>query len=269
MPPNPDDLLVDAVRRLVGAVEMQRGVIDGRLSRPARWRGPLRREIAGRAADAGVTRRYAEVFDWLGGIAADAHTELEEPLLREVHARLLGDGAYRSGGIRIGNREVGHPPAADVPGMVRTSLARAADGTEPAPLAAARLHLELALIHPWADGNGRTARLMSSFVLMRAGHRSTLLTAVEQHTRHDPTGYRRSFTELRAGGDGDATWGWLARALSAMVLSSQLATWHRLHRTTIAQRDGMPRPDDTSARDALAHQLRRLRAEEREDARRR
>ena len=57
------------------------------------------------------------------------------------------------------------------------ALARSTDGVEAVALAAARLHLELLLIPPFPDGNGRVARLASSYVLMRGGYRSTLLTA--------------------------------------------------------------------------------------------
>jgi Fic family protein len=259
-----NEFLAECARELVRTIDFQHQVVDRHLTRPARWRGPLRREIAGRPVDETVRRTQTEVFDWLGTMA-DRGAALDEALLLRVHRRLVGDGAYRTSGISIGGRRVGHPPSALVAEMTRQALSRAADGTEPAALAAARLHLELALIHPFLDGNGRTARLMASFVLMRAGYRSTLLTAVEQHTCYDPAAYRRSFAQLRQGGDATATWTWLVEALGAMALGSQLVAWHRLQRATRAQRTTR-QPDDKPGRDALAHQLRRLGAEERDDA---
>jgi Fic family protein len=262
-----NEFLADCARRLVRVIETQHHIVDAELSRPAHWRGQLRREIAGRPPDDAEHLAQARAFDWLADMAmVTPGAPLDEALLLDIHRRATGGGAYRASGITIGGHAVGHPPATYVAEMTREALRRAGDGSEPAPLASARLHLELALIHPFSDGNGRTARLAAAYVLMRAGYRSTLFTAVEQHTCYDPSSYRRSFALLRDRGDSAATWTWLTTALGAMALCSQLAAWHRVQRTTRADR-GTRIPEDRSARDALAFQLRRLRAEERDDAR--
>lgn len=258
------EFLARSAQRLVHVIEVQQRAVDAALSRPARWRGPLRRELAGRARDDAERAAHAETFDWLATLSTSG-AALDPALLLETHRRLGGDGAFRTSGITIGGRRVGHPRADRVADLARQALDRAADGAEPPPLASARLHLELALIHPFVDGNGRAARLMASYALMRAGYRSTLLTAVEQHTCYDPSSYRRSFAQLRETGDAVATWTWLNTALAAMALSSQLAAWHRTVRRTRAERDARL-PLDRPGRDALAFQLRRLRAEERDDA---
>jgi len=257
-------VLAESALRLVRTIEAQQQVVDAALSRPARWRGPLRREFVRRASDYAARASYAPVFDWLGTVATTR--ALDEALLHDVHIRLGGDHDYRARGITIGGRRLRNPPAARVPELTRESLRRAADGAEPPPLAAARLQLELLIIHPFFDGNGRTARLMSSYVLMTAGYRSTLLTAVEQHTCYDPASYRRSFLELHASGDDAANWTWLNTSLGAMAVSSQFAAWHRARRSTRAER-GTRVAIDRQSRDAMAFQLRRLRAEERDDAR--
>jgi Fic family protein len=260
-----NEFLASCALRLVRVIELQREVIDAALSHPAHWRGPLRRELAGRPADDAERAAQARVFDWLGSTAT-GDVALDEALLLDTHRRLVGgDGGYRTSGITIGGQPVAHPPSAHVADMTQQALRRAGDGSEPPVLASARLHLELALIHPFVDGNGRTARLMASSVLMRAGHRSTLLTAVEQHTCWHPSSYRRSFVQLREGTGSVATWTWLNQALGAMALSSQLAAWHRSDRSTLAERTTRM-PVDSQGRDALAFQLRRLRAEERDDA---
>ena len=44
-------------------------------------------------------------------------------------------------------------------------------------------------MHPFSDGNGRTSRLMATLILLHAGYRSTLLTAVEQFFHTDPPRY--------------------------------------------------------------------------------
>ena len=258
--------LAGCAQRLVRVIEAQHAIVDARLTRPARWRGPLRRDIVGRAPDEAQRAAHAATYDWLGTTAMSGRT-LDEELLLEARRRLTGDDAYRTRGITIGGHPVGHPRAARVGELTVEALRRAADGGEPPALAAARLHLELALIHPFLDGNGRTARLAASYVLMRAGYRSSLCAAVEQHSCYDPPAYGRSFAHLRARRDDAATWIWLNAALGAMALSSQLVAWRRSQRATPA-RQSAHLPEDASARAALAFQLRRLRAEERDDARR-
>jgi len=114
----------------------------------------------------------------------------------------------------------GHHP--DIPGLIEAALGRARDGVEPPLLAATRLHLDLLLIHPFADGNGRAARLATSWMLMAAGFRSTLFTAVEQHSRPHPRRYFQAFQEMRDSFPlGDEPW--LVAALEMMRDNSRYA----------------------------------------------
>ncbi|KXG08349.1 Adenosine monophosphate-protein transferase and cysteine protease IbpA [Anoxybacillus sp. P3H1B] len=50
----------------------------------------------------------------------------------------------------------------------------------PVPLAA-KLHFRLVYIHPFADGNGRTARLMMNFILMHHGYPPAIIKASPEH----------------------------------------------------------------------------------------
>ena len=209
---------LESIDRLLEQIEGQRAVIDARLATAAQWSGPLRRTSSAR----GRRRRVARAFNRLVARARRGDREpLTPPDLLALHRIVAGDGAYRSGGARVGESVVPHPPHR-LPAAVETALRRAGDGMEPAPLAAARLHLELALIHPFADGNGRVARLAASWVLLRAGYRSTLLTAVEQHPRNDPAAYARGFVLLTRGGL-DTQRPWLQMALGLMAAASEHA----------------------------------------------
>ena len=57
----------------------------------------------------------------------------------------------------------------------------------PAPFArfatAARVHADFVVIHPFTDGNGRTARLLMNLELMRAGF-PTVIIPVEQRAAY-------------------------------------------------------------------------------------
>jgi len=98
---------------------------------------------------------------------------ITETELLDAHALVLADidakeaGRFRSGRVLIaGSRCV--PPG---PQKFGELVPRALDGSgAPHPvIAAAELHYNLVAIHPFADGNGRTSRLMMNYHLLRCG----------------------------------------------------------------------------------------------------
>lgn len=102
----------------------------------------------------------------------------DEAVIRELHRRvlwnqspLLTPGEYRRGENRVidaeGNPIFQTPPSGDVPGLMRDvgTWLSAVSGRHSPPIAAALAHLELVAIHPFNDGNGRTARAVARLVL--------------------------------------------------------------------------------------------------------
>ncbi len=132
-------------------------------------------------------RAHIAVQAWIdeGGMTG---AETDPASLREVHRRfceLLPDsllwaenpdtqakaritpGAYRAGYVKVGR----HVPVS--PGAIQRFLDRFHDaygglGKAEATIAAAGAHHRFLWIHPFADGNGRVARLMSHAVLLRS-----------------------------------------------------------------------------------------------------
>lgn len=125
------------------------------------------------------TRSALQLADEL---ATRADVALDQAAVREIHRRvldgqspLLTPGEYRRGENRVegGDGELifATPPSGDVPGLMRSYADWIADHAEvPAPLLAAVAHLELVAIHPFNDGNGRTARALSRLLLVRGGY---------------------------------------------------------------------------------------------------
>jgi Fic family protein len=101
---------------------------------------------------------------------------LSERDLLEVHGQVLADidpesaGCFRSGRVLIkGTRFV--PPGSHrfdelIPAMLGLAVAEGM----PAALRAAELHYNLVAVHPFNDGNGRTARLLMNYHLLRHGY---------------------------------------------------------------------------------------------------
>jgi hypothetical protein len=241
---------------LLRDVEVQHQVLDRNLSRPARWRGLLRRELCGRMAPA-ERALLAATFDqftqppFLG-------MPLGVPFFQAVHDAAVGGFDFRATGarVRVGAKysPLYPPPSEEVPELVALALERATDGAEHPILAAARLHLELLLIHPFSDGNGRAVRLVCSLLLARAGYRSTLFTAVEQHFAENPKAYTKAFLDLGVGGCADH-WSWLITALEAMANHSRLAFLYRTGEWSPGENDAKNRRD-------LEAQLARITEEE-------
>jgi hypothetical protein len=220
----------EPIPELLDLIDRQQAVIDARLERPARWRGLLRKP-----SSPSRVRRVAGAFD---ALVARARRHDCAPLttgqLGALNGAVGGEGRYRSKGATLGDYVFPHS-LASIPGAVAKALDRAADGAEAPPLAAARLHLELLLIHPFADGNGRTARLASSWVLLRAGYRSTLLTAVEQHVLVDPRRYITAFNNIVLGGL-DTHRPYLRAMLGRMIGASEHAVAFRERETDLRER---------------------------------
>ncbi len=66
--------------------------------------------------------------------------------------------------------------------------------TEPAPESAFEAHLRLVSIHPFSDGNGRTARLLMNLLLLKAGYPPVIIGP------EDRTQYIESLEAAQAGG---------------------------------------------------------------------
>ena len=89
------------------------------------------------------------------------------------------------------------PEAKDVPGlmdqMVRWIRKVEQDKT-PVPLAAGLLHYQFVTIHPYYDGNGRTARLLSTWYLKKHGYGLSGFFSLEEHHARDLEGYYKSLS---------------------------------------------------------------------------
>ena len=125
------------------------------------------------------TRSALELVDEL---AIGTDVGLDQAVIREIHRRvldgqsdLLTPGEYRRGENRVidGAGEIVFvtPPSGDVPALMRSLVDWISDRVgAPAPILAAVGHLEFVAIHPFNDGNGRTARAITRLLLARGGY---------------------------------------------------------------------------------------------------
>jgi Fic family protein len=132
-----------------------------------------------------------------------AEADLDEGAIRELHRRvlwqqspLLTPGEYRRGENRVtdaaGRAIFASPPSGDVPELMRAFTAwLSGSGDQPA-VKAALAHLEVVAVHPFNDGNGRTARLLSRMILGRHGYGFDGLVSLDAQLDIDRTRYFRA-----------------------------------------------------------------------------
>jgi Fic family protein len=129
---------------------------------------------------------HAQAFDWIVQASQD---DREKPITKKTVLRLhqlvlqkideANAGRFRHTAIRIAGSSVILPNAAKVPELMdqfetwlqtqAKEVEAQASANHPA-LTAAQAHYKLVSIHPFADGNGRTARLLMNLLLLRADY---------------------------------------------------------------------------------------------------
>ena len=157
--------------------------------------------IQGRERDVREVRNYWEallrVDDW-----AAQGKPLTDDLIRRLHA-LVEYGTrtkptpYRDGQNVIRDSLSGGivylpPEAVDVPGLMAGLVKwvqRAENEKIPTPLIAGLVHYQFVTIHPYYDGNGRTARLLATFILHRGGYGLNGFFSLEEYHARDLENY--------------------------------------------------------------------------------
>lgn len=135
-------------------------------------------------------------------VSSDA--ELSEKALQHLHAIVMNGGkkavthsAYRDGQNVIKDSRSGAivylpPEAHDVPQLMSELvewLKDAERNNTPAPLCAAIAHYQFATIHPYFDGNGRTSRLLTNWILHTNGYGLKGIYSLEEYYAHNLSAY--------------------------------------------------------------------------------
>ena len=103
---------------------------------------------------------------------AKASDLLKEEFVKALHKRMLGEVWNGAGTYRRSERNIGiagHRIPMDMPMMLDDVAFWIQHRTYPSDEIAVRLHHRLVAIHPFANGNGRHARLMADLLIERLG----------------------------------------------------------------------------------------------------
>lgn len=111
---------------------------------------------------------------------------LDEELIKDIHQvvmeNILEGGLYRSYNVRITGADFTPPDWTEVRTAMKWFMSdydTKKPTLNPVELAAF-VHAEFVRIHPFQDGNGRTARLLLNFMLMKAGYQPVIIEAKDR-----------------------------------------------------------------------------------------
>jgi len=153
----------------------------------------------GRERDVSEVERYyralQQIEKWVEG-----GQSITETRIRSIHAVLYRvkravPTPYRDGQnvIRSSNGEIIYmpPEAPDVPKLMAELVdwIHTASGEMPVPVIAGLAHYQFVTIHPFYDGNGRAARLLTTWILFRGGYDLGKFYALEEFYVQNLEGY--------------------------------------------------------------------------------
>ena len=156
--------------------------------------------------DQAEAKNLSQALDFMKDLAVNREQPIVVSYVRQIHKLILTDideehaGRYRNNQVLISGSDY-KPPAANLVCQEMDDLGKyIVKVTEPETqndnlpiVCAAAAHAWLAQIHPFVDGNGRTARLLMNLILMRLGYTICIIT------REDRLRYYDSLEESQAG----------------------------------------------------------------------
>jgi Fic family protein len=190
----------------------------------------------GRERDQDEVRGYYAALDEVERLS-NSRAELNETAVRKLHALVMGSGRarvkptpYRDGQNVIRDGATGGivympPQAADVPILMSDLVAWITTNDDlPLPLKAAVAHYQFATVHPYYDGNGRTARLLTTLILRLGGYGLKGLYSLEEYYARDLSAYYKALTvgpshNYYLGRAGADITGWVAYFIEGMAAS--------------------------------------------------
>lgn len=155
---------------------------------------------------------YREAMDYILQRRRSPAFRITEDVLLAVHFMICqsdlkaNPGQYRPGWVGVRNSRSGELVHEGVDRdrlepLIRELLAYVNDAkVESVFLRAAMTHLNLAILHPFSDGNGRTARCIQTAVLASEGIVAPIFSSIEEYIGHNQQEYYDVLAEVGGGG---------------------------------------------------------------------
>ncbi len=174
----------------------------------------LEEALSGKAADVDMTRSQRQAraaintYRWIEKLPLDR--PIDETLIKEIHRRIVtgcDDDHCEPGEFRRQDHNVvfgrprhrgisGGPECAQGVSRLLGALNQQFRGHDQL-IQALALHYHFGAMHPFQDGNGRTARALEALMLQRAHLKDTLFISMSNYYYDEKNGYLDSLSKVR------------------------------------------------------------------------
>jgi Fic family protein len=177
--------------------------------------------LSGEQADDALTRSQRQAraavntYLWISNLPIDR--PIDTGLIKEIHRRIVtgcDDDHCPPGELRTSGENVifGHPKhrgseggkECEVAFEALTEAARTSFRDHDPLIQALAFHYHMGAMHPFLDGNGRTARALEAMMLQRSGLRQTVFIALSNYYYDEKVSYLKCLSSVREN-DGDLT----------------------------------------------------------------
>jgi len=153
---------------------------------------------------------YRNAMTYVLQLAQEPIVVISEPLIKSLHFMMTMydlknvPGRWRPGSIFVRDEETGdivHEGADidSVPDLMKELVAELNASEEPPIIKAAMAHLNLVMIHPFRDGNGRMSRCIQSLILAAEGMLSPVFMSVEEYLGRNTQDYYAILSRVGGG----------------------------------------------------------------------
>lgn len=231
--------LTAADEAVLGLIDGLREQLRWYLVDPRRWFGTLRRATLARAVQGsnsiegyrasvedvaavlegeepldadGETREaiagYRDAMTYVLRLAGDP-PPLDVSLIRSLHFMMMkydltkNPGQWRPGAVWVqdarGDPVYEAPDRSLLEDLMAEAIDQANSDVGPPLVRAAMAHLNVAMVHPFSDGNGRMARCLQTFVLASGGLTAPEFSSIEEYLGRNTEAYYAVLTEVGQG----------------------------------------------------------------------
>lgn len=154
---------------------------------------------------------YCDALTYVLQMSTEPHFHYGEQLLKSLHFMMTGyalknrPGLWRSGAIYVRNDETGEivyegADIDDVPSLMHELVLNLnIENDYPPMVHAGMAHLNLVMVHPFRDGNGRMARCLQTLILAREGILSPVFCSIEEYLGRNTPDYYRTLAQVGEG----------------------------------------------------------------------
>jgi len=155
---------------------------------------------------------YRNAMTYIVRLHADPHLQINAQFIRSLHFMIQSydmtklPGQWRNGHVYVVREPTGEtvyeaPDPALVPALMEELVVQinSAESIDSSTVLGAMAHLNLTMIHPFKDGNGRMARALQTLVIARNGVISPEFSSIEEWLGRNTDAYYKILAEVGEG----------------------------------------------------------------------